>query len=373
MKACKIAARRLRKRLGLLALLAVFFGFSCASRGAGDTRRELLGEWSTGLIVPLYAALGTQAGAVQERLQELCDAPDEQKLQAARDEWQNARISLKQAEVFAFGPYSRIQLGSLGATLDTWPAKVDRVEERIAGMDPITPAAMAQAGVSLRGSPVLGYLLHSTQPDALTGLQDVRRCEYLLSVAADFAERSQALADAWSPEGGNFAAELSTAGRTGTAFSSLRDAFGEIVNRMGFTLENIRNIKLGEPLGEKAGGTVQPELVESRFSGRSIADIEENLRGLQWLYFGDESRGFRGLDVYVKEQNADFDDEFRDGLSAIGSALDAIDGTLGEALVSQRSAVESISSEVGVLERLIQSDMIGALGLTVSFNDNDGD
>lgn len=369
-------AHRPRLRLTTLTfavLAATMLWSGCAARGEGDTRRELLSEWSTQLIVPLYEQLDSRAATLQESLVALCESPNEATLQDARRRWRATRVPLKQAEVFAFGPFSRSEYEQIGPQLDSWPAKNDRVEDRVAGTALITPEGIAQAGVWVKGSPVLGYLLYSTEPDALTALQGERRCEYLQSVGAFFADRSHAIAEAWSPEAGNFAAELSGAGRTGTAFSSLRDAFGEIVNRMGFTLENIRSIKVGAALGESNGGTSQPNLLESRFSGRSIVDIQENLQGIEWLYFGDEERGFRGLDVYVKEQGASFDAEFRAGLDAINASLQAIDGSLGDALDDQRSAVEKIGTELTVLERLIQSDLIGALGLTVSFNDNDGD
>ncbi len=366
----------------MLSLAAVLSSAACASRGEGDTRRELLGEWSQELVVPLYAELQSTTDQLSEELSALCQQPSEAALEAARQAWIATRHPLKRAEVFAFGPYSRSEYDRIGPKMDSWPARDATVEELLASGDEITAASLAERGVWTRGSPVIGYLLYAGSPSTLEALGNARRCDYLVAAAVDLAARAEDIYTAWRPEGLDFAAEMSGAGRTGTAFSSLRDAFGEIVNRMGFTLENIRAEKIGGPMGETSGGTPIPERVESRFSQRSLADIEDNLMGLEWLYFGSSAGGggagspggpFRGLDAYVRERGVAFADPFRDGLEASRRALGAIDGPLSRAVVDQREEVALASDELGELQRLIQTDIIGALGLTLNFNDNDGD
>jgi predicted lipoprotein len=355
--------------LAALTLVSCLAG--CASEGAGDTRRELLERWSAGLIVPLYAEFDDRAQALATSVEALCSAPSEPTLQAARTAWTDAREPFKRAEVFAFGPYSRPEF-RIGPKIDSWPARPADVEEWIASGDPVDPATLATLGVWHKGLPVIEYFLYSPEASSMTELADAHRCEYLRSTAAELVSRAREIHMAWAPEGGDFAEQLSGAGRTSTAWRTLRDAFSEVVNRMGFTLENVRRDKLGGPLGETTG-TPNPNVAESRFSGRSLLDIQDNLAGIEALYFGDPASNLPGLASYAAERGQNFDERFRGALSAARAALDAVDVPLTEAVTTEPDRVRDASARLGELQSLIQVDLISALGLSLSFNDNDGD
>jgi predicted lipoprotein len=353
------------------ALLGVA-GIGCSNPGAPDTRRELLSSWSTALIVPSYEDFALKTGELRSSIDALCAAPSSDALEASKTAWLAAQDSLKRAEVFAFGPFSRPEF-RIGPQLDSWPARVDDVEDVLTSEMPIDPASLASFGVWRKGLPVVEYLLYPPVGDAVELARSPRRCEYLQSLGTEVDSRANEIHMAWSPEGGNFAEQLSGAGRTSTAFESLVAAFSEIVNRMGFTVENVRTNKLGRPLGEDAGGTPAPEYVESRFSARSIDNIHHNLDGIETLYFGDDARSIPGLRRYVTERGADYDAQVTAALNASHQSLDAIGAPLSEAVVSAPDRVREASTRLGELQALIQVDLIGALGLSLNFNDNDGD
>lgn len=362
-------AGRAARWLSLGSLLA---GAACSSTGAPDTRRELLSSWSTELIVPLYRDFAAQSEALSSAIGALCAAPAAESVGAAREAWMQARETFKEAEVFAFGPFSRPEF-RIGPTIDSWPARADDVEELLAGDAAVDPSAVASLGVWHKGLPVIEYLLYPPGAVAEEQLADARRCEYLTSVGIELESRARALHLAWSPEGGDFAGQLSGAGRTSTAFRSLRDAFSEIVNRMGFTLENIRRDKLGRPLGDASGGIAVPEAAESRFSGRSIADIQDNLDGIELVFFGDPARAIPGLGRYAAERGQDFDRRVRDALGAARSALEPCDLPLTDAVQTSPDLVREANTRLGEAQALFQVELIGALGLSLNFNDNDGD
>jgi predicted lipoprotein len=304
-------------------------------------------------------------------LASLCAERSQASLDAAREAWWQARQPWEASEVFAFGPYSREPL-RVGPKIDLWPLRlpVEDVEALLAGAAPVTPEAVNQMGVTRKGLQVAEYLLYA--PDALTALANARRCEYLVSVGAELTTRAVELREAWDPASGDFAGELSEAGRGRNAFDDLHDAFSEVVNRMGFTLENMRNEKLIKPLGT-ANGDPAPEQVESRFSGRSLENMRDNLSGIELLYFGDPSRNIPGLDSYLSERGRSYAPEVRAELAAIRDALDAIPEPMTDAVTSARERIAAASEAVDQLRLLIQTDLINTLGLQVSFNDNDGD
>lgn len=355
--------------LGALLLTAMATG--CATKGAGDTRRELLGSWSTAVVVEGYRSFEDDTLALDAALVDHCSEPSEATLTAAREAWWQARAPWEQLEVFTFGPYSREPL-RIGPKIDQWPQRlpVAEVEELLASERAVTPEAVNQMGVNQKGLQVAEYLLFA--PDAASALGDARRCEYLVSVGKELVTRATQLREAWDPAGGNFASELSEAGRGGSAFDDLTDAFSEVVNRMGFTLENLRTEKLIRPLGPDNGAPA-PEQVESRFSGRSVEDMRDNITGIELLYFGDPARNVLGLDSYLNERGRSYAPQMTEHLSAVRAALDAIPEPMTESVASSRERIEAASAAAFELRNLIQIDIINTLGLQVSFNDNDGD
>jgi predicted lipoprotein len=359
-------------RVGYLgALLLAALATGCATKGAGDTRRELLASWSTGIAVEGYRQFENDAIALDSTLVDYCAEPSTAGLESAQQAWWQARAPWEQLEVFTFGPYSREPL-RIGPKIDQWPqrAPLEEVEELLESERAVTPEAVNQMGVNQKGLQVLEYLLFA--PDAESALQSARRCEYLVSVGKELVTRATELREAWDPAGGNFAGELSEAGRGRTAFDDLTDAFSEVVNRMGFTLDNVRTEKLLKPLGTDNGAPA-PDQVESRFSGRGIEDMRDNISGIELIYFGDPARNVIGLDSYLSERGRSYAPQMTEHLSAIRSALDAIPEPMTAAVSSGRERIEAASDAMLELRNLIQVDIINTLGLQLSFNDNDGD
>ncbi len=347
-------------------------GFGCGPTEIPDARRELLNSWGQRFLLGTYAEFEARSVELQTRSDALCQAPSSETLEAARGAWWAARAPWKQSEVFAFGPFSE-EPQRFGPKIDFWPARPDTVEATLAGTDPLTPETAAGFGAAAKGFPAIEYLLYQPETDVVAAFATPRRCDYLRAITADLIAQARELIAAWDPARGNFLGELTLAGKTSKHFESLHLALGEVVNRMGYTLENIRGDKLGRPLGTTSGGAAQPDKVESPFSGRSLEDIRDNVRGIERLYFGDAARGEGGLEGYLVQRGKSFAQLMRAQLDASFAALDAVPEPLTLAIVSGKGQVQAAIDQLGVLERAIQVDVINALSLSVGFNDNDGD
>ena len=360
-------------RSARVALATLLAACACSPREVEDQRQKLLDSWGRDVLLVNYAELEDHALELESRAAIFCEAPSEAGLASARDAWWAARGAWKRSEVFAFGPYQESPW-RLGSRIDFWPARPESIEMVLVSEEPLTPEAVDLLGAAAKGLPVLEYLLYPMVEEAVEPfVRQPRRCEYLIAISADLRARASEIRAAWDPEGENYLAELVEAGRGSTSFMSLHAALGEIVNRMAFTLENIRADKLGKPLGTSAGGEPQPTLLESPFSGRSVEDIRDNVRGINTLFFGDPSTGALGLDAYLDAKGRHFDLRMRTAIDALDAALVAIDAPLSQAIYDDPGGVEAAIERAGELQRLIQVDVINALSLTVSFNDNDGD
>jgi predicted lipoprotein len=359
--------------LGCAALPAVaLLGASlcgCSSREIADSRRELLTSWGDGVLLPLYGDFEARASTLAEHNAELCATPGEGTLEAARSAWWDARAPFKQAEVFAFGPFKEFPW-RLGPKLDFWPARTETLDEVLAGSEPLDVAAL---GAPARGLPAVEYLLYPPDVDVLAELgPGTRRCQYLEGLGADLVASAGELRHAWSRDGGDYLGELIDAGRGSETYMSLPMAVGEVVQRMGFLLENVRNDKLRKPLGGSVDGPPAPGAAESRFSGRSLTDIRDNLAGLKLVYFGPGGDS-AGLGSYLRARGKDFDPLMSARFAAADAALDAVPEPLTLAVAEDPKSVVKLIDALDELGRAVQIDILNALAQNVGFNDNDGD
>ena len=355
----------------LLALLPLW---TCGEEGgaaSGDLRRQTLESLGESVIMPMYRDVEQTAGELDAAAKAFCATPDSAGLDATRDAWWSARRPWKMAEVLAFGPYAEEPV-RLGPKMDFWPAREDTLRGVLEGDAALTAESVSGLGAASRGYPAIEWLLYAD--DALEGFEgEPRRCEYLVALTEDLATNARLLREAWDPEAGDYLGELLRAGEGSEAFDTLPMAVGEVANRMAFMCENIRKDKLNTVLGADTT-VIQPELAESRFSGRSAQDILDNLAGVEALftgeYGGQEGEGFAD---YVARRGMDLEPAFQSALADATGALEALPGPLTEAVEQDPAAVEATLEPLRQLQRVIQTDMIGALGVQTSFNDNDGD
>lgn len=340
-----------------------------------DPRQKLLDSWANHVILPGYTEFVKRAQLLEEATSELCaDSSSSlaKRLQAARKAWWELREPWKNNEVIKFGPYREEPL-RIGPKVDFWPTRIESIEDVLTSSDELDEMAVSQMGTVNRGMPVAEYLLYPVDADEeLDFAESSRRCEYLLAVTQDITSLGESMLNAWSPGGENYAAEL-TAPQEGSMFGDLRGALSEVVNRLAFTVEDMRGDKIGRPNGEQSGGEVQPDLVESRPSARSIQDLLDVLRGVELFYFGaDAPEEALGLSDYLPSEPRDFNAEMRSHLDSCRKALGAID-PFEEALSESPEEIIAAQEALSELQRFIQVDVVSELGFSVSFNDNDGD
>ncbi|TPV96951.1 MAG: hypothetical protein B7733_02050 [Myxococcales bacterium FL481] len=358
---------------GLVVSGAGILGLACEGTAPQDYRRQLLRSWVEDSLLPRYAVAAEHAGRLAEGASSFCASPSGEQLGALQLQWHLARAAWKQTQIFGFGPYSELPL-RLGPKIDEWPARPEAVNEAIDAGVPIDLAFVESLGVYARGFSATEYLLWGQGGDALAELSEqARRCRYLVAASQDLHARLQDLHVAWNPQQGDFLSELTEAGRDSETYDSLHVAFGEVVNRMGFLVEDIRRDKLGRPLGVTSNTGPDPLVVESLFSGRSVDDIRDNLIGFERLFFGERDGEGGGLNGYLERRGKNFGPPVAAALARVRATLDEIRSPLSQAVVEQGPVVQRAIDELAELQRLIQSDIMNTLSLTLSFNDNDGD
>lgn len=384
--ASRLASRLASRRAWLPAAFLALAGAACGGDKdpAHDARpavdpQLVLRDLAEVVIVPGLGDLHARAGELVGAARMLCMTPDAAGLDAVQDAWRATRASWKRSEAFGFGPVEDLRIDT---ALDFWPARVSSIQAELAKTDPVSESYAATLGDTVRGLPVMEYVLfdHDDGDEAvLAALRDengqaTRTCQYVVALAVDIELRASNLLEAWDPAGGDFSGELARAGIGSTVYTDRAKAIGAVVNAFVQLVQTVEGVKLATPLGLRDGGTPQPQAAESWRSGNSQKDILDNLAGVRSMYttsYG-ERTGTSFHDAVAALDPA-LDAAILAQLDATDAAVAAIALPLDRAVTETPEAVDAAFQSAKQLFRLFAVDMVTLLGVTLTFSDNDGD
>lgn len=373
--------------------LGLGVGAACTSYESDFDKNAMLTRLAEDVLADNYAQLDANAVSLASALTELCEGPNQERLDTSQAAWRDARAPWKRAEAHAFGPVKDLYSRS---DIDWYPTEPDKIDALLSQETEISPDVLALQGAGARGFGAIEYLLFSalgSAPDDATSDEAIlaelssgepesaRRCEYLLSAAMLLGDAARELNAAWRApsEGGTaFTDTFGKAGQESDRYSSTQSAINDLVNALIFGLEDTADEKLGMPMGMSDGGNPHPELVQASLSGNALQDILNNLRGLEAVYRGAQDpsgspEGESSLSGLVNSRKAAIDERILGELDTAIAAVEAIPQPLQQAVVTDAEKVQVAWDAIKVVQTSFTSDVAALLGVTLTFNDNDGD
>ncbi|MEX2402469.1 MAG: imelysin family protein, partial [Rhodothermales bacterium] len=294
-------------------------------------------------------------------------------LTALRTRLKEARLAWQDANLFQFGPAESV---TLRAALNTYPVDEEQIEENVASGDYVLGTITNRAAA---GFPAAGYLLYAeTDEDVLARYTDDERggsrMIYLEDVVAHIATSTNAAADDWSADGGNYIATFLSPDRAGTDVGS---SLGMLINAFILHYERfLRDGKIGIPAGARSAGVPRPTSTEAYYGGYSAELALANLRAVKRLFLGTAANGSSGLglDDHLQARDADaLASEIESELDAAIASLEALSDPLADQIRTDNDPVITAFTELQDVLVLLKADMTSVLGVTISYQDNDGD
>jgi hypothetical protein len=302
---------------------------------------------------------------------------------ALRSSYQTLKDSIERIEVYGFNT-TTISL-NLFTNIDMYPLfSLDptRIEnEEILGMQLLNLNRIQNLTISKRTFLAVEYFLYDnslSNNDSnlnFTSLQgNQRRVDYLVSLAEDISIRAKLFNDTWK---NSFSNEY----QTGTvSFSSLNDVIGKQVNFMNDILTSFIDNKIGDPAGlsAKSRGIIDLNRLESKYSNRSIEDIEKNFESVKNLYSGifKNQTEVLGISHLVNTVNPRLDSKIKSEFQKIDSQilnLKSNSGSLRQAIQTRFSSVQELHSSFRNLRIIFQTELFSSLGTSFQIGNADGD
>lgn len=362
----------IRKLSFSILFLAILASSGCnddSGTGGGLTADQsaFLTNLGENVIVPAYENLVTVNTNLKSAVETFTGDVTDDNLTAVQNALKTARLGWQDCMMFDFGPAST---NGLSSTLNIFPVDVQTIESNIENGNFSLEAAAAS---DQRGYQAISYLVHGgeTDQDLIAQFQDSEnRRTYLTTLVDLIVEKSTATLEDWETE----YLETFKAAQGTDVGSSL----GQLVNATTQTLErNTRDAKIGIPVGLRSLGIPNPDRVEGLYATNSVEFLVRNLNAYRNIYTGTSTGD--GLLDYLNEieaktiDNENMADNILSQFDASIAAAGLIQEPLYVEVVDNPDQTNTTIAELQNLLVLIKTEMVSALGISITYQDNDGD
>lgn len=349
-------------------------------------RKELLANIGENIVLPMYERFDTEVAAMGDAIDAYCEGlgtGDQGTLRAAaQDAWRQAIDTWQHAEMMLFGPVAMDER-ALREVIYSWNIVSGCAVDQDVNLLRIDAASydISSRFTNRRGLDALEYVLFRDEldhtcpsqiaPEGWDELADAdrvaARCTFAQAAVADLAAQAQTLVDAWRPEGGNYLEAFASA----SAFASAQAGVNVVSDAMFYLDTETKDMKLAEPAGIAMNfcGTVgEPclEELESQYAHRSKEHVIANLKGFQMLFLGQHLDGSDGVgfDELLRDVGAEsLAGDMTANIEAAIAALEAVPGTMRDALQDDYEAVASAHAAVKAVTDDLKSQFLTVLGL----------
>lgn len=337
--------------------------------------------------VELYDVVGERTGALVEATEKAAATGAAADRDAARDAWRAAIDAWQQAELVRVGPAGSATLPAgrnLRDEIYSWPL-VSRclVDQTIVSAKYEEAGFAASSLINVRGLAAAEYLLfhegsdngcnassgiNSTGAWAALGAAEIaeRKADYAAVVAGGVDAEARAIADGWSAAGGDFAAVLAGAGRSGSPFASDHSAIEAVAHGLFYLEREMKDLKVGKPLGRyECDESECLDAVESPYARRSARHVQNNLIGFLRVFDGCEAAGNVGYDDLLATHGAgDLGAQMQaDVLTAIAVAGAIEEDDLAVAILQDRPSVEALHASIKRLTDELKTEFVSVLDI----------
>ena len=369
---------KLRTKIALTSGLAV--ALMCChepdSEPEQDTfdREGMLTHYADNIIVPRYVNFENAVNGLNWQTEAFIADPTESNLAAVKAAWKASVLSWQRCAMFEFGPAANILLQT---SSNVYPADTQQVEANI--MSGIYDLDSVE-NLAAKGLPALDYLLFKDTPESTVaafnaGEDAQQRLDYLGAVVNLLQTQIDQVNEAWH---NGYRDEFISS--TGTSVGS---SLGLLLNAMNQSFEtNTRMQKLGLPSGAATFSmTPLPDHVEAYFEGQSnVSFIEASMIGFEDLYLGNTESGQAGIglgeyltSLQATHNNSMLHSVIQSQFDDVFTSVELLDDPLSAFVETDQQTAISVYVEMQQLVVLWKVDMMSALGVLITYQDNDGD
>lgn len=358
--------------------------FSCSKNPSapnpGETpetfdKSAMLANYADNVIIPSYQQLQENLDILVGAVNAFADAPSVEAQTAAKIAFGEAYVRYENVEVFNFGPAGGAQLDyymnfsggfdysfTQDGVLAGYSVDSTTIEDNISSGS-YDLSTYDRNNFYSQGFPALSYLLFGPNAINKFAVNGTNRATYLKDVAFRMKTLVDEVVSDWSTYRSTFVANTK---------SDVGSPLGNLVNMLAFEIDMLKGPRIGWPFGKQSNGIVFASKSEGYFAGIGAQLARANIRSLKNAYVG--GSGSKGISAYLVSLNKEtLNTDVLAQFDILIQKLDAIPDPLSESFINNATQVEDAYKEIQKLLTLLKTDVSSALGIQISFMDNDGD
>jgi uncharacterized protein len=355
----------------ILVVLSLLFAVPASADTTPEQYHSIVDGTVANYLRPEFAGLEQETAALVPAVDGLCASPSLESLGAARTAFGTVVLAWSRVEYARLGPVivdHRLERFSF------WPDPkgigLRQVQKLLADKDDSAtdPATLAEKSVALQGLQALEFVLFGTGSDELAGGEDFR-CAYAAAIARNLDTIAQEIVAGWNDDAG-YVALMKNPGPDNPVYRAPEEPVGEIVEILTTGFQFIRDVKIGDFVGENPK-KAKPRRAAFWRSGLAIDAIAANFAGLEALFEAsglvpviDTRPGGPGFVGSVRFEFKSARENFDKGFPPVAEAV---------ADSAEHSRLLYLFIVANTLWKYFTEDISAALGLRAGFNALDGD
>ncbi len=351
-----------------LIIILSFILLSCNEKDdkpADDTfnRSQMLSDYVKYYIIPNFAELNNEFVIFESIALSIKDNSDNKKIDDLKNQFKKVYLSWQKVAMLNFGPSETYSLLNV---INIFPSNKAKI---IANIQNDENNLLSAINIDAIGLPCLDYLLFSD--DELLGnkFDDIKFKKYFLDVLQLMKSRVDKVNSEWN---GNY--KVTFAENDGKSVGS---GISMIVNSLNkYWEKDTRDGKLGIPIGIRTNGVVQIERSEAFYSNYSkellIAGVEAYIN-----FFKNNDKGLSLYDYLYARRNKYGDGKLHETImnnfTNILARLKSLNGDFKTNIENNKQELISIYQDIQKQIVYLKVDMPSVLGVSITYQDNDGD
>lgn len=320
-----------------------------------DLNGDIINAFTVNVSQDIYNSLASKTTTLYNNVLALSTETTEANLTTCKQNWRDARIVWENSEAFLFGP---VATENIDPRIDTWPVNFVDLDGQLASSEEFTESYIDGLADELKGFHPIEYLLFGQDGDKVASEITARELEYLVALANNLKQLTADIATGWDPSvAGNYTTIFTTPGSANVNYEDRTAVFEELVGAMAGICDEVANGKISEPF---VNGDASLE--ESPFSGNSLTDFTNNIRGVELVYLGQFNVNGVGIEDLVRKHNLALDGEIKTRIANAIASLESISNvspnyTFGQAIFEQGTLVQNSIDAINELKEVLEVDL----------------
>lgn len=328
------------------------------------------------IITPQYSELKSSIAVMKNDFKEFNDSPDVTKLTKLQNSFKTAYSDWQSCSFVNFG---NTNITTLRNVFNTYPTDTGNVNSTFTAAD-LNLESLSYADAI--GFPALDYILFQGAESEIVNRLSGEAKKFVKNNIDLMATKSSAAFDFWNTSNDDYSTSFKTDNK-----KSNGSGFSDFVNGYIQDVEILKNGQLAYPAGIIGGfdfetGEIKskPNQSEALYSNYSLELFKAHLTNLENTYKGKDQLGTDGIgfDDYLSELGTK-----RDGLdlnelilgvfTSLQEKCDLLSGSMNDAIKNDPSTTDEIYKKIKELVAYLKVDMTNAVGVQITYIDNDGD